>query len=85
MSKVLQSDEDRFTERCGRDLYPLLGGTKYNTLVTYYTLLDDTTNLRAVSKIRAAIPGLDYKEFLAADSPESQLDLLKPLLKSGMY
>ena len=70
---------------CGRDLYPLLSGTKYNTLATYYTLLDDSTNLRAVTKIRAAVPGLDYKEFLAADSPESQLRLLEPLLKSGLW
>ena len=83
VSKVLLSDEDRFKERCGRDLYPLLVGTKYSTLVTYYTLLEDSTNLRAVNKIRAAIPGLDYKLFLAAESPQSQLDLLKPLLKSG--
>ena len=83
VSKVLTSQFERFSTRCNTDIYPGLSGTKYNTLATYYTLLNDNVNLKAVSKIRAAIPGLDYKDFLAAEDSDKQLQLLKPLLNNG--
>jgi len=83
IGKVLHGDLALFRTRCAADIYPSLSGTKYNTLATYFTLLADSANLGAVNKIRAAIPGLDYKEFLAAGSPAEQLLILTPLINDG--
>eukprot|EP00117_Sycon_ciliatum_P023048 scpid5108/ scgid19701/ Neuroblastoma-amplified sequence; Neuroblastoma-amplified gene protein homolog len=92
--EILLSDAQKFADRLRSDIFPNLDGCDHARLLLYYDLLQQCVgrgatdekpisavqHSKSLKKLKAAVPGLDYKQLVYGSSP---LDAIRPVVMAS--